>query len=51
MKYFEKIGAPLSKNVVNYLPVKVPVSPNKKGKFFKAVSNKIQKLNNLKGVA
>ena len=51
MKYFEKIGAPFDKNIIKYLPIKVPVSPNKKGKFFKTVSNKIQKLNNQKGLA
>ena len=51
MKYFEKIGAPFSKNVLNYLPIKVPTSPGKKGKFFKTVSNKIQKINNSEGLA
>jgi len=49
MKYFEKIG--LDKNVIRYLPIKLPTSPNKKGQFFKTVSNKIQRLNNQKGLA
>ncbi len=44
MKYFEKISALPDKNVIRYLPIKLPTSPCKKGKFFKTVSNKIQKI-------
>ena len=51
MRYFEKIGAPLDKNVIKYLPIKIPVSPNKKGNFFKTISKKIQKIDNPKGLA
>lgn len=51
MKYFEKVSAPVDKNTIKYLPIKVPTSPNKKGKFFKTISKKIQKLNNQKGLA
>jgi hypothetical protein len=48
MKYFEKISVLSDKNTIRYLPIKLPTSPTKKGKFFKVVSNKIQNLNNLK---
>jgi hypothetical protein len=44
MKYFEKIGEPVNKNVLNLVITKVPISPNKKGKFFKCVSKKIQNI-------
>jgi hypothetical protein len=50
MKYFEKISALPDKNVIRYLPIKLPTSPNKKGKFFKTVSKKIQKINTGKGL-
>jgi hypothetical protein len=44
MKYFEKISAPIGKNVLNYLPIKIPTSPGQKGKFYKLISKKIQSI-------
>jgi hypothetical protein len=44
MKYFEKISALPDRNVIKYLPIKLPTSPRKSGKFFKTVSDKIGKI-------
>lgn len=47
MKFFEKIALP-NKDIIRYLPIKMPTSPGKRGRFFKTVSDKIQKINTKK---
>lgn len=51
MKYFEKISGLPDKNIIRFLPVKIPTSPTKKGRFFKTLSEKIQKINTKKELA
>ena len=51
MKYFEKISALPNRKTIKYLPIQVPTSPGKRGRFFKTLSKRIDKINTRKGLA